>query len=150
MSVAHGEPPALKRKATSPLTEHQSVTRPTSPPWNRACNRLRGRTRRQISPLVDTVPELPSKPRSQSWQKLGKEMGEIIMGLVNEKESSAALVLTYFHEDLYQQGYIDRSVNSETCHALLRSQLGENYMDLMASLIRLRKRCQWLQIRSRP
>ena len=58
-------------------------------------------------------------------------MGEIDMGLVNEKEPSATLVFTHFHEDLYQQVYIDRSVNNETCHALLRSVLGEDYMDLV-------------------
>ena len=85
---------------------------------------LRERARRHIFPLVETIPELPSEPPSQRWQKLGKEMGEINMGLVNEKKTSAALVLTHFHEDLYQQVYIDRSVS--TC---------EDYMDrCMANL----------------
>ena len=65
-------------------------------------------------------------------------MGEITMELVNEKDPSAALVLTHFHVDLYRKVYIDRSVTN----ALLRSLLGEDYMDLMASLISLRKRCQ--------
>ena len=55
----------------------------------------------------------------------------------------AALVLDHFHEDLYQEVYIDRSVNNETCHALLRFLLGEDYLDLVASLISLRKRCPW-------
>ena len=117
MSVAPIEPPALKRKATSPLTKHQCVTLPTSSPsptsWNQACNSIRGRARRHISPLVETIPELPSVGRSseRKWVKSP-------WLLVNDKEPSAALVLTHFHEDLYQQVYIDRSVNNETCPAL--------------------------------
>ena len=83
-------------------------------------------------PPLETISELPCKLPSQRWQKLVKEMGEINMGVVHEKEPSAALVLTHFHEDLYQQVYID-SVNNETCHALLRSLLGEDYLDLVAS-----------------
>ena len=50
---------------------------PTS--GTRVYNRLRGRVRRHISPLVETIPELPSEPPSQRWQNLGKEMGEITM-----------------------------------------------------------------------
>ena len=88
-----------------------------------------GRARRHISPLVETIPELPSELPFRRWQKLGNEMIEVNMGLVNEKEPSAALVLTHLHEDLYEQVYVDRSVNNETCHA--RSLLGEDYMDLM-------------------
>ena len=67
-----------------------------------------------------------------------KGNGEITMELVNEKDPSAALVLTHFHVDLFRKVYIGRSVTN----ALLRSLLEEDYMDLMASLISLRKRCQ--------
>ena len=70
-------------------------------------------------------------------------MGEINIGLVNEKEPSAALVLTHFHEDLYQQVYIDRSVNNETCHALPRT-----WGKLHGSDSKFNH--PWLQIRSRP
>ena len=103
-----------------------SLSSPTA--WNRACNRLRRRARRHISPLVETIPELPSELPSRRWQKLGKETGELNIGLVNEEEPSTALVLTHFHEDLYQQVYIDRSVNNETCHALLRSLPEEHFL----------------------
>ena len=141
MSVGPVDPAALKRKATSPLTEHRSVTRPTSPSsptsWDRAYNKPK-----------ETISGLPSELPSRRWQKLGKEMGEINMGLVNEKETPVAVMLTHFHGDLYQQVYIDGSVNNETCHALQRSLLGEDYFDLVASLISLRIRCPW--IRSRP
>ena len=52
---------------------------------------LRERARRHIFPLVETIPELPREPPSQRWQKLGKEMGEINMGLVNEKKNHRPL-----------------------------------------------------------
>ena len=145
MSVVPVEQLALKSKATSP-EEHQII----GPHHRHLGTEFMVRARRHISPLVETISELPSKSPSKHWQKLGKEMGEINLGLVNEKETTATLMLIHIHEDLYQQVYIDRSVSNVICHALQRSLLGEEYLDLVASLISLQKRCPWLQIRSRP
>ena len=51
-------------------------------------------------------------------------MGSINMGLVHENLSSAALILTHFHGDLYQQVYIDSSV---TCRGRLQ-EAGAKFM----------------------
>ena len=67
-------------------------------------------------------------------------MGTINMGLVDENLSSAALILTHFHGELYQQVHIDSSVTNDTCHALLRSMLGEDYRMLVPNLCSLRER----------
>ena len=98
MSVVPVEQLALKSKAISPLTEHQII----GPHHRHLGTEFMVRARRHISPLVETISELPSESPSKHWQKLGKEMGEINLGLVNEKETAATLMLIHIHEDLYQ------------------------------------------------
>ena len=144
---------AQKRKATSPLMPHQSETRPTSPTAptrsERAQSRLKGRYRSFITPPLENITDFTRELPSRRWQQLPKEMGTINMGLVDEHFPSAALILTHFHGELYQQAYVDSSVPSDTSHALLRSVLGDDYRTLVPSICSLRKCCPWLQLRDR-
>ena len=98
-AAAPVEQVALKRKATSPLPPEQETrhTSPTSPTrWERAQSRLKGRFRRCITPPLDNIADLPRELPSQRWHQLPEDMGEINIGLVDERLPSAALILTHF------------------------------------------------------
>ena len=141
--VASVEQVALKRKATAPLMPEQSETRRTSPATPRGGGGGGGGevSRRFIASPLDNIADLSRELSSRRWQQLSKEMGAINMGLVDENLSSAALILTRFHGELCQQVYIDSSVTNDTCHALLRSMLDEDYLSMVPIFCRLRKRC---------
>ena len=117
--VAPVEQGALKRKATSPLMPRQTPTRrpisPTTPPrWELAHARVKGRFRDYITPPLETI-----EPLSCRWQQLPKEMDKVNIGLVDEG-SRSTLVITHLHGELYQQVVIDRRVDNDICHLLLR------------------------------
>ena len=132
---------AQKRKVVSSLMAHQRETRPTSLTTPTcAQSRLKGRYRNFITPPLDNITDLPRELSSQRRQQLPQEMGAINMGLVDDNLPSAALILTHFHGELYQQVHIDSSVTIDTCHTLLGAMLGEDYRVLVPNLCSPRKR----------
>ena len=144
---------ALKRKALRLMPRQTPSIRPTSrtmpPCWELAHAQIKGMFRDYITPPLETIEELLHEPPSCRWQQLPMEMGKINIGLVDE-DTRSTLVITHLHGDLYQQVVIDRRVDNNTGHLLLRSVFGNHYRMLVPSLTSIRQRCPWLQLQDSP
>ena len=144
------EPVVLKRKAKSPLEPRQQPRRsdPPSPTrWELARTKVKERFQNYITPLLEDMADLPVEPPSRGWQEIPKRMGRVNIRITDEGGARLMLVFTLLHQEFYQQVHIDKKVDSDTCHCLLKSVFGPNYGVLLPSLTSLLKRCPWLQLR---